>query len=164
MAKVIQFPQGRTQQQPKQRQHLTRNETIKRIKAALRRRSGRTWSVTGGKGTGWGWITIEVLPRERTWIEERIPDAELPPSVDRFDMSMHERCYRWRQMTAEEKAAGEWGYMGPEDCAELARLLSLSRPVHHQGQDIPAGSGYYQEYVDRAEGREPSVYGKRYWD
>jgi hypothetical protein len=36
---------------------MDRNETIKTIRTALRRRSGKAWSVTGGRGTGWGWIT-----------------------------------------------------------------------------------------------------------
>jgi hypothetical protein len=37
---------------------LSRDEVIKTIRAALRRRSGKSWSVRGGKGTGWGWIDI----------------------------------------------------------------------------------------------------------
>ena len=42
--------------------HLDRNEAIKRIKAALKARSGKSWSVTGGKGTAWGWIKIDTTP------------------------------------------------------------------------------------------------------
>lgn len=41
---------------------MDRNETIKRIKDALKRRSGKPWSVTGGRGTAWGWITIDAPP------------------------------------------------------------------------------------------------------
>ena len=33
---------------------MDRKETIKRIKTALERRSGKKWSVTGGQGTAWG--------------------------------------------------------------------------------------------------------------
>jgi len=39
-----------------------RNEAIAAIKANLRRRSGKTWSVKGGRGTAWGWITITAPP------------------------------------------------------------------------------------------------------
>lgn len=39
-----------------------RNEAIAAIRAALRRRSGRAWSVTGGRGTAWGWIRISAPP------------------------------------------------------------------------------------------------------
>lgn len=42
---------------------LSRDETIKRIRAALKRRSGKAWSVTGGRGTGWGWIHISAPPK-----------------------------------------------------------------------------------------------------
>jgi hypothetical protein len=45
--------------------HTDRDETIKAVRAALKRRSGKTWSVTGGKGTAWGWITITAPPKRR---------------------------------------------------------------------------------------------------
>ena len=46
---------------------------------------------------------------------------------------------------------------------ELAQLLGLDT-VHHQGESVPAGSDYRREYIDRAEGRTPSVKGEPYWD
>lgn len=39
-----------------------RNATITEIRKALRTRSGKTWSVKGGRGTAWGWITITAPP------------------------------------------------------------------------------------------------------
>lgn len=42
-----------------------RDEAIATIRAELRRRSGRTWSVTGGRGTSWGWLTITAPPARR---------------------------------------------------------------------------------------------------
>lgn len=97
---------------------LTRAETIKRIRTALRARSGKTWSVRGGAGTAYGWIRITRRPADT--------------------------------MTTEEQT-------------ELARLLG-KEAVHHQGERIPAGLDYYQEYIDRAEGRTPTVQGRPYWD
>ena len=44
---------------------MDRDEAIARIRKALRERSGKAWSVTGGRGTAWGWITIESPPRRR---------------------------------------------------------------------------------------------------
>ncbi len=41
---------------------VDRNSTIKAIKAALKAR-GLTYSVTGGHGTTWGWITIDLMPK-----------------------------------------------------------------------------------------------------
>jgi hypothetical protein len=106
-------------------QRPTRNETIRRIREALRERSGKAWSVTGGRGTAWGWITIMAPPARRR---------------------------------------AESDTMTADDCAELGRLLGLSGPVHFQGESIPSSGDYYEEYIDRAEGREPTKRGQPYWD
>lgn len=45
--------------------HIDRAEAIDRIKRALKARSGKTWSVTGSRGTAWGWLTIHVPPKDR---------------------------------------------------------------------------------------------------
>jgi hypothetical protein len=45
--------------------NVDRDPTIRAIRAALRRRTGRAWSVTGGRGTSWGWIRIHSLPSRR---------------------------------------------------------------------------------------------------
>ena len=42
---------------------VDRNDAISLIRAALKRRSCKTWSVTGGRGTAWGWITITATPK-----------------------------------------------------------------------------------------------------
>ena len=44
---------------------MDRNETIKLIREALKKRSGKTWSVTGGRGSAWGWIRIHSPPARR---------------------------------------------------------------------------------------------------
>lgn len=44
---------------------VDRDEAIKAIRAALKRRTGLPWSVTGGRGTSWGWITIMAPPKRR---------------------------------------------------------------------------------------------------
>jgi len=41
---------------------MTRREAITALRVALRRRSGRSWSVTGGTGTAWGWIRLSAPP------------------------------------------------------------------------------------------------------
>jgi hypothetical protein len=45
---------------------MDRNDAILRIKTALKLRSGKTWSVTGGRGTSWGWIRIGAPPKRCT--------------------------------------------------------------------------------------------------
>lgn len=44
---------------------MTRDEAIQRLRAALKRRTGRPWSVSAGRGTSWGWITVQAPPRRR---------------------------------------------------------------------------------------------------
>jgi len=57
---------------------MERDETIARIRAALKRRSGKSWSVRGGRGTAWGWIDIDVPPaREANRAAELKELAEL---------------------------------------------------------------------------------------
>jgi len=46
-----------------------RDEAILRIRTALRRRTGRGWSVTGGRGSSWGWIHVTCPPARRVGYE-----------------------------------------------------------------------------------------------
>lgn len=39
-----------------------RDATIRIIRSELKRRSGKPWSVKGGRGTAWGWITVTAPP------------------------------------------------------------------------------------------------------
>ena len=125
---------------------MDRNETIKEIRTALKRRSGKSWSVTGGRGTAWGWIKIDA-PEKRKTARFRLKEG----------MSDWPENY-------EEIETGEPGHhMTPADRAILGSLLNLDS-VHYQGISIPASNDYYQEYIDRANGRTPEKFGKQYWD
>jgi hypothetical protein len=125
-----------------------RNATIKAIRQALRKRSGKDWSVTGGRGTAWGWLTIDAPPSRRTWKSRVVADCKDENGFDVY----------------EQYDTGEpGGYIGPADRAELARLLGLES-VHHQGVSIASSRDYYAEYIDRAEGRTPRKVGVPYWD
>lgn len=55
------------------------------------------------------------------------------------------------------------GSMTEDDRKELAALLGLES-VQGGGESVAASHDHRIEYVDRAEGREPSVIGKQYWD
>lgn len=105
--------------------YIDRNTAITEIKAALRRRSGKTWSVTGGRGTAWGWIRIKSTPA---------------------------------------RAQDEFGTMTDAEATELNALLGFDGTSHFQGISIPASNDYYREYIDRANGRTPSVNATPYWD
>jgi len=115
---------------------MDRSEAIKRIREGLQKRSGKTWSVKGGKkGTAWGWIRITSPPKRRIFNWEGL---ELAGPGDHYP-SLAER-------------------------QELTDLLDLSQLVHPQGESVPSGSSYWEEYVARAEGRTPDKYGTPYWD
>jgi len=113
----------------------SRDEAIQRIKTALKRRSGKNWSVTGGRGTAWGWIRIDAAPKDRRY------------EADGVTLADH-----------------AFGYPSLAQRQELGTLLGFDRPSHCQGESIPSSSAYYTEYIDRAEGRTPSVTGTPYWD
>jgi hypothetical protein len=132
---------------------MNRNETIARIKAALKRRSGKNWSVTGDRGTAWGWLKIDAPPSRRNWI--RMPSGKM-----RKD---HPHLKEYMEIPLPPDSTCEFGHISPDERKELADLLKLEY-VHTDGVSIPASNDYYQEYIDRAEGRTPSVIGEPYWD
>ena len=126
----------------------SRDETIKAIKAALQRRSGKPWSVTGGRGTAWGWIRIDAPPSRRTW------HSYLPEGMPDRPESYQER----------DEPTRLYGTMSPAERQELVSLLGLEPGIMRQGVGVPSGGDYYREYIDRAEGRKPAVIGVQYWD
>ena len=171
-----------------------RDTTIKRIKTALQQRSGKTWSVTGGRGTAWGWITIDAPPRRRTWrwVQTESPEPPAPGAIYRGVCGVTPshlvqdgvedqiRCLDedpWAREAMEsgqtlhfvwevEDPAYEFGHTSPANRLELAKLLGFGdhRHVHPQGVSIPAGGDYREEYLARAEGRPVTVHGEQYWD
>jgi hypothetical protein len=70
----------------------------------------------------------------------------------------------WRDQ-CEEIDTGEPGHCTSwAEQQELAALLGLTDGQAQCPISIPASSDYRQEYIDRAEGRAPSVTGSPYWD
>ena len=132
---------------------LDRDDAIKLIREALKKRSGKTWSVTGGRGTGWGWITIMSPPARRV-AHDLNPDYHRddpkPGAPSHFENADAPKDRRW--------------YMSEADSIELAELLGLARPVHCQGENIPAASDYRRFYVARALGLEATDNPTPYWD
>lgn len=99
-----------------------RDDAILAIRKALKARSGKAWSVTGGRGTAWGWMRISS-----------------PPA----------RC-------------NEFGQMTDADRAELSSLLGVT--THADGVSVAASTAHRREYLERAEGKTPSVIAEAYWD
>lgn len=113
---------------------IERNEAIARIRKALKARSGKTWSVTGNKGTAWGWIDIDAPPARRTW-------HFLPTGAK--DENGHE------VFEEVNDPSREFGHTSPAERKELADLLGVEN-VHHQGQSVSPDSRDF--WVDAAEG------------
>lgn len=128
---------------------LSRAAVIARIRAALERRSGKRWSVTGGTGTAYGWLRIDAPPARRTWRERQRPGTS--------------GLGTWAETYEEYDSGQPGGHAGPEDRATLAALLDLE-PGYHQGHSVAANHDYRREYIDRAEGRVPRVIATPYWD
>ena len=127
---------------------LSRAAVIRRIKAGLERRSGKRWSVTGGTGTAYGWLRIDVPPARRTWRDRPRPGAT--------GLGTYAEDY-------EPYDSGQpGGSMSPDERTELAGLLGLDRV--DRNVSVAASHDYYREYLDRAEGREPRKIATPYWD
>ncbi len=127
-----------------------RNDTIKRIKTALQRRSGKQWSVTGGRGTAWGWIRITAPPARCT------AGHDLPAGLSDWPENYVRNENKYPQ--------GGAGVMTITDKIALGELLGLDKPAHDQGESVGSSSEYYREYIDRAEGRTPAAIAQPYWD
>ena len=108
--------------------YIDRDEAIKRIRTALKRKTGKTWSVTGDRGTAWGWIRVQAPPKRRIWHE-----AKGDPSDPAWlNIPWNERI-REVPPTDEQRP---WAYTPMAECRELARafrLPNLPYGVHHQG-------------------------------
>jgi hypothetical protein len=136
-----------------------RASTIRAIRAGLKRRSGKTWSVPGGRGTAWGWLRISAPPKRLGCAglhRMELGAICLACGVDRWDKP--DAC-------SAHVCTPDCGahYITPTDRKLLAELLGLER-VHPQGVQVANSSDCYREYIDRAEGRTPSVIGEPYWD
>ena len=68
----------------------------------------------------------------------------------------------WLRITAPPERCDR-GVVSPEDQEELRQLLGVEQ-IGSQGVSVPDQDGSYQEFIDRAEGREPSVRGAPNWD
>lgn len=126
---------------------MDRQEAIQRIRKGLQQRSGKAWSVKGGRGTAYGWIEVSAPPARLT-AHSRQKQGHIGTMPEDYEIVD----------TGEPN-----GYMTEADRKELAGLLGLER-VHIQGINIAASTAYRLEYVARAEGRVPDTFGTPYWD
>jgi hypothetical protein len=125
-----------------------RNAVIEAVRAALKERTGKAWSVKGGRGTAWGWIQIDTTPKRATCHTVKKAGA----------VSNHPDDY-------ERKDTGvPGGVMTDAERAELAGVLGLET-VHQQGESVAASTAYYRVIVARAKfGTAGDFTAEPYWD
>jgi hypothetical protein len=129
-----------------------RKTAIKTIRDALRRRSGRAWSVTGGTGTTWGCITITAPPARRPGgkADTSMTDedtAELHRLLG-LPRAHHESGYHRHAITVPDRSDQRRAYMiraqgGDPDALPGAPAPADTRPRmrsyrirwHHPGDD-----------------------------
>jgi hypothetical protein len=81
----------------------SRDEAISLIRAGLKARSGKPWSVKGGRGTAWGWISVDAPPARQidgeTTQAERVELATLMglPTVHCQGISIAASCAYYRE-------------------------------------------------------------------
>ena len=74
----------------------------------------------------------------------------------------HRTASGWIKISAPPTRLGIDGNMTEPDRHELLMVLGL-RHAKQAYISVPASGDYYQEYVDRAEGKSPSRFGTAYW-
>lgn len=72
--------------------------------------------------------------------------------------------YGWIKISAPPARRVENYYMSDADQMELQALLGLISPIGRQSVSIPSTYNHYREYICRARGHTPTVYGKADWD
>lgn len=146
---------------PQEATSLDRADTIALIRESLKQRSGKTWSVTGGRGTGYGWITIQAPPARRV-AHLTNPDWDFRTAGPNRDGNIDANGNAPHTEIPADDSHGAY-YMSEADCRELSALLGLEW-VGVQGVNVAASSDYYREYVSRARGVEVLEFGTPYWD
>jgi hypothetical protein len=116
-----------------------RSEVISTIRKALKERTGRPWSVKGGRGTGWGWIDVQAPPRRRIGHVEN-------PNFSPWDNPVGNTEKPYLEVEPDEDH-GAW-YTSNEDQELLREALGVTNMVGPQGLTVSPDS--WEFYVDRA--------------
>jgi hypothetical protein len=131
------------------------NAVCKRIKSALVKR-GLTWvSVKHDTGTAYGWLNIGVMPSKQAQGYHGMNCEQLTALCDAlgFDESDYHRC-----------SVNRRDFPDSTTCQVLLRETYKGIRWGHNSIGVMDTYDAYKEFIDRAEGRTPSVYGVRYWD
>jgi hypothetical protein len=109
---------------------MDRKEAVKRIKAGLKAKTGKTWSVTGGRGTAWGWLRIQA-PKSRRVSHEVNPEHDGFERTDRF--MLRTGSTPWIEYVSDD---GDDWYTSDADVAELKEIFEPGYSHFHQGLQV----------------------------
>ena len=98
--------------------YIDTNEAVKRIRTALKRRTGTSWSVTRGKGTGYCWLKVAAPPSRRVGHDRN-------PAWNCWDMESTEPPYFERPKIDSDLVS----HTSNADAQILADIFG--RPRHH---------------------------------
>ena len=106
------------------RRHLNVAEACAELRALLRKATGRSWSVTHGRGTAYGWITVHAMPKDRVdgYLSDR--DARTLAALFGEDRPVH--CQGLsispdaRELYVEQLGKGARYVLTPSTCQPLA--------------------------------------------
>jgi hypothetical protein len=122
------------------REKMDRSEVTKTIKQALKKRTGRVWSVYGSRGTAWGWLTIEAPKKRRVGHINN-------PNFSPWDNPVGNKEMPYLEVEPDEEH--EAWYTSNEDQEILRNALGASKNlVGPQGLNISPNQ--WDFYLDRA--------------
>lgn len=122
--------------------YIERNEATKRLRKALKAKTGKSWSVWGDRGTAYGWITVEA-PKAR-----RVSEKLAPQFASIVDVPLGTPVEEY--LIEYTGPAGTNDYTSLADRKILANIFkTLNRGTLRQGLSISPDSREW--YVQRAE-------------
>ena len=121
----------------------SRTQDAKKIKARLKELTGKAWSVTGGTGTAYCWLTVQA-PKSRRVAHGVNPDWD---GYDNIPVCIAKTgSPPWIDYISDDPADNL--YMGNEDRELLGTVFGLARLAHHQGLSIsPDNRDHYMTYI-----------------
>jgi hypothetical protein len=124
---------------------MSRSEVTKKIKQDLKRRTGLTFSVTGDRGTAWGWLKIEAPKSRRV-------NHETNPAFDQNKLSQEQDELPWIEV--EPKDGETAWYTSQADRELLAEALGIGMNFS-SCQGVSISPDNWDFYLDRAENGPP---------
>lgn len=130
----------------------TRPEVTKQIKQSLKERTGLTWSVTGNRGTAWGWLTI-AAPKARRVMHDENPNCDFMVNGSGGPVGS-EQEHPWIERPPRDDETAY--YTSQVDREILAETLGIGmNQASSQGVSISPDN--WDFYLDRAANGQPPV-------